>query len=98
MQHIKAGEGQTLIDIAMQYCGDAMRLFEIAELNNLDITDDLTGGQTLIVPDEEIDKNKIVIEFSKFDLVPSSKDDEADIIVRLEGIDYWAIEDDFVVQ
>lgn len=99
MRSIEIGEGQTLIDIAMQYCGDALRVFDVAELNGLQITDDLVPGEFLKVPDAEIDKEKITIEFSNYGLQPASRPDTFDEAGdEPEGIDYWAIDDDFIVQ
>lgn len=97
MQTIKAGEGQTLIDVAMQHLGEAALLFDVAELNGLQITDELTPGQLIILPDAAIDKLRVVREFSSRGLEPSSLYSD-DVFERLQGIDYWAIEDDFIVQ
>ena len=98
MQIIKVGEGQTLIDIAMQYCGDALRVFDVADLNGLQITDDLEPGSELKVPDAAIEKRAVVIEFSRLSLFPASIEDIDPGDEQLEGIDYWAIDDDFIVQ
>lgn len=90
-------EGQTLIDIAMQYCGDALAVADVAKLNGLGITDELTPGQTILIPDVAIDKVKIVEAFAG--LVPASKDDDDNVLDQvLDGIDYWIIEEDFIVQ
>ncbi|MGN6604570.1 MAG: LysM peptidoglycan-binding domain-containing protein [Ginsengibacter sp.] len=94
MRTITVSEGQTLLDIAMQYCGDASVLFDIADLNGLEVTDDLVPGQQLLVPDAEIDKQAVADAFSD-GIIPSSTDDN--IIPVDEGIEFWAIEDDFIV-
>jgi hypothetical protein len=44
-------DGQSIFDIALIACGDATAAYQIAILNNINITDDLTPGQELIVPD-----------------------------------------------
>ncbi len=100
MQVIKTGEGQTLLDIAMQYTGDVSRAVEIAHLNGLQLTDDLEAGMELQVPEAAIDKQYIAEAFAENDLHPASGETElpnADDEV-LEGIDYWTIEDDFIIQ
>jgi hypothetical protein len=51
MQTITAQERQTLLDIAIKYCGDAEAVFEIMNLNDVSITDVLQTGQTITVPD-----------------------------------------------
>ncbi len=39
---------QSLLDIAIQQCGDATAVFQLAVLNGLSITDDLEAGQTIV--------------------------------------------------
>lgn len=41
---------QNLLDIAIQESGTLASLFEIALLNNVSITDDLTAGQEIKIP------------------------------------------------
>jgi len=41
---------QTLIDVAIQSTGSVDAVFELAELNDISITDDLVPGSSLIVP------------------------------------------------
>lgn len=42
-------KGQSLLDVAIQSTGTIESLFEIAELNELSITDDLAAAQTVNV-------------------------------------------------
>lgn len=46
---IKAG--QSLVDVALQFCGDIDRVVEIAELNGLDVAFVATSSMELVVPD-----------------------------------------------
>ena len=41
---------QTLFDIAVQYCGDREAAFQIADINNLSLTEDLVAGSVIEVP------------------------------------------------
>jgi hypothetical protein len=43
-------QGQCLMDIAVQHCGDATAIFEIAALNNIEITGLLVEGTQLLIP------------------------------------------------
>lgn len=97
MRNIKTGEGQALVDIAMEYCGDALRVFELADLNNISVTQELQPGTSLIIPDSEIDKIKIIAAFTNEGLHPASKEDEFEDS-DFDGVDYWIIEEDFIVQ
>ena len=71
MQIIQSSEGQTLVDIAIEYCGDASKAMDIAILNGLDI-DDVSIGQTLQVPDLVIDKKAIVTSLADGNIAPAS--------------------------
>ncbi len=93
---IEIGEGQCLIDVAMQYCGNALRVFDIAALNDLlSITDIIEPGTLISIPETWIEDQKAEAVYSDTGLYPASVDEvQAEI---LDGIDYWIIEEDFVV-
>ena len=47
---MKALQGQSIIDIAIQELGSAEGAFALAVMNGISITDDLTPGQELALP------------------------------------------------
>ncbi len=96
MRSIKTGEGQTVIDIAMQYCGDAGKAVEICILNNVSITTEFAPGTILNVPDVVIENEKIVNEFADNLLVPASNDEEEEVLQG--GIGFMIIGNDFIVR
>jgi hypothetical protein len=98
MPSTKVSEGQTLLDIALQATGDLTRVFEIAGLNGIDITTDLTIGSTLVVPEPLIDKTYLVDLFTPVYRKPKSADNDIGQTKGREGIGFWIIGDDFVVQ
>ncbi|MGQ0739147.1 MAG: hypothetical protein ACT4OJ_08830 [Bacteroidota bacterium] len=98
MKSVKVLNGQTLVDIAVQELGDASRALEIAELNDRKITDDLAAGQLVNVPDYERERRSTVILFTDDANKPASGLTQEEIDARPEGIDYWILENDFVVQ
>ena len=100
MKTVEVLDGQTLVDIAAQELGDIDRVFEIAQLNEMNITDELTAGQEILVPDFEISKGNMVDLFADKANAPASSitESEGEDVVPQEGIDYWAIENDFVIQ
>jgi len=61
MRTIQVKNGQSLFDIAVQYCGSVSAVSDIIKLNNLSFTSDLTEGQKLNVPD--VLELKVVKEF-----------------------------------
>ena len=95
MKAVKIMYGQTVVDLAIQELGDAARVYDIAALNDISVTDDLQPGVMLWVPDPESDKGVIVQVFATAGNKPAS--DEGMQYTNLEGIDYWAIERKFVI-
>lgn len=47
--------GQTLMDLAIQYYGNASAIFDLANDNGLAVTDELHPGTALVVRDEKPD-------------------------------------------
>ena len=97
MQRIKINEGQTILDIAIQHCGDVELAYDLAVANGLNFSDDLIIGNEMVVFDVALEKKKVVEVFNNPNniLVPASRKDDAN--VALEGIGYWAIGVDLVV-
>jgi hypothetical protein len=89
--------GQTPLDICIQELGDPETLFKIAALNGIDPTADLLPGSEIKVIAAERTKQRIADVFAMNNLRPASSTDAEDIL-KPEGIDFWAIEDDFEVQ
>jgi hypothetical protein len=75
MQIITISEGQTLLDIAARYCGDASLAFDIAELNGINI-DDIVVGANINVPDYLINKKAIVEYLRERNVIPASALDD----------------------
>lgn len=86
--------GQTWVDIVLQELGDELRLFELCDLNDAGITDDLAPSTVVQAPEADASKATVVntlrarkpasIHYGTGDAQP-------------EGIEFWAIEFDFVV-
>lgn len=97
MKVVKVAPGQTLIDIAVQELGDWERLFEVAKLNKMNITDPLVADQEITVPAFARDKGEIVRVFTDPSNKPAS-DSHGSVENQInEGIDYWAIGTEFIV-
>ena len=50
-------EGQSIPDIAIQELGSIEGALDIALFNDISITDELTVGQEIIIPDQVVDSN-----------------------------------------
>jgi hypothetical protein len=98
MKNVPVLYGQTIIDIAIQELGDGNRAFELAQLNNISISDDLNAGQVIVVPDYDLANRYLVQLFSNPSNKPASGDNLSSGVLADVGIGYWALEVDFVVQ
>ena len=97
VKDVEAWEDQAAVDLAMQEGGTVESLVDFLALNGIGLTDDLTIGQRYkkpVVVDAKVTGvfNTIRRPASSY-TVPVEQLPE-----KLEGIDYWRIEDDFVVQ
>jgi hypothetical protein len=93
MQSIKAGIGQSLFDIALQYCGSIESAMDIALSASINVDTDTQTGTQFKVPD--VINTMIVDYYAKNNLVPATAINTDTIG---EGIGYWLIENDFIVQ
>jgi hypothetical protein len=86
--------GQTWADMVIQQLGDEERLFELVDLNGVGITNDLVPGTTITSAKTATNKASIVkaLALRKPGSLFRGIDDAAP-----EGIEYWAIEVDFIV-
>jgi len=66
-------ESQTLIDIAIQQCGSAEAAYDIALMNGLSVTDELTPGLELSIP--EIANKSIAAYYINNIIVPATVSD-----------------------
>lgn len=82
-----------MLDVSMQHCGDAAVSFAAAQLNGLSLTSDLQPGSIITLPDVAVDKQAIADAFNMNALVPAS----AIPADTNEGIGFWIIEYDFIV-
>lgn len=97
MRTIPVRDGQTLSDITIQETGDIHRVFEVAQLNGMSITDELTVGSLITVPDPAFDKLHVVAAFATQRHKPASALTAEDHAEIKGGIDYMGIQIDFKV-
>ena len=96
---VKVLAGQCLFDIAMQQLGSIEPVFALAGLNGNSITDDLLAGSKVnysLTPYSQ----KVLKIYQDNQYKPASglTVPGQPKPIMLEGIDYWGIEYDFVVQ
>lgn len=90
---VDVAEYQTLFDVAIQECGSIEAAYSFALLNNLSITDTMLAGVKLKGVDV-IDR-KIKTYYKSKGIYPATA--IVDTQIENEGIDYWAIEINFIV-
>ena len=98
---ITALHNQSLLDLALQHTGTIESVFEFAEANSLNITDEVQTGAPLTVPllGKGARNGDILAYYTAKNLQPATaftKEDEQ-VFERLEGISIWAINLDFIV-
>lgn len=92
---VRSLNGQALIDLTLQQLGDEARLFEMADLNVLGITERITVGALFQCPEVESGKKRIT---NLLQVKPPASSRAAVIPPPTEeGIEFWGIEFDFVV-
>lgn len=91
-------QGQSIFDIAVQYCGEAHAAFELAKINNITVTTSLVAGTTLLLP-KSLNEG-LTKYFKDGKHVPATAANLKTQVIEpiFSGIDYWAIENDFIVQ
>lgn len=88
-------QGQSFLDLVIQGTGDVYNAFEMALKNNRNLTDDLKIGEEIQA--SQITNNRVVNLFS-LSHKPATAFNKNDLPPVLEGISYWAINQDFIVQ
>jgi hypothetical protein len=92
---VKVLQGQSIFDIAIQELGSAEGAFDLAVLNGISITDELTPGQELALP--TVVNKQIASYYANKGLKPATALTLTNMPAALGGIDYWAIETAFMV-
>ncbi|KAB8153430.1 hypothetical protein EZY14_009360 [Kordia sp. TARA_039_SRF] len=96
-QKINIISQQTLFDVSIQLTGTIENVFDFAQENSLSITDSLDINTKVVMPNKKFEQNLTKEYYSKNNLKPST-DISFDQVTDLEGIDYWIIEENFIVQ
>ncbi len=87
-----AGNGQTAIDIALQECGAIEAVIGVCLATDVNAYDAIGTGNVAIAG--QVINSAVVKQFSDDNRKPASAYTGS---AEPEGIDYWAIEDDFIV-
>jgi LysM repeat protein len=97
---IKVLAGQSLINIACQYSGNAEAMPEIARINNLEYTQDLIPGMELKIPDTSTYENKSIAKyFENKAIYPATEMLDKDICnINDPGIGQMIIKQTFIVR
>lgn len=97
---ITALHNQSLFDIAIQHTGSVANAFAIAKANDMSITSFLTSGSKITIPSDVMINNDVknYIDAKKIQPATGTTEGTDNGVVELEGISYWIINKNFVVQ
>lgn len=91
---------QSFLDIAIQHTGSVESAFVLALQNNKSLTDELESGGSLIADSKQLIVNKDILSYYQSkNIQPATaiNNQLSTINDKPEGIDYWAIQMDFIV-
>lgn len=71
MRLVNALQGQTVFDIAVMACGDIAAACDIARLNDISETTQLSHGAIIVLPD--VVNRKVVDYYEKNNIVPATE-------------------------
>ncbi|MCQ2313282.1 MAG: hypothetical protein MJZ84_07550 [Paludibacteraceae bacterium] len=89
---------QSILDLSLQHCGSLEAAYALADGNGVSISDDLITGEQLLAP-KVMDKD-VTLHYGVNSIQPATHITNAeinDILSIGEGIEFWAIEFDFMV-
>ena len=93
---MKVLQGQSIFDIAVQELGSAEGAFDIALLNGQSVTDALEEGQEMKLT--ALVNKPIAAYYANKSLTPATSLTETQQNEALaEGIDFWAVETEFII-
>ncbi|GGG46943.1 hypothetical protein [Epilithonimonas arachidiradicis] len=90
---------QSLLDVAIQHTGSVQNAFEIAAANEMSLTDQLTAGKELIIPDSITQDVDIKNYYQSRAIQPATDiTQNGESEEQPEGISVWILNQNFIVQ
>jgi len=97
MKPIQILHNQSLLDIAIQHTGSVENAFKIAELNKIPVSETLTAGTSILIPDHVINDESILNYYKAKEIQPATSLTDVQSVIEYKGIGYMIIEDNFKV-
>lgn len=95
---IQVQHNQSLIDIAVQEYGSALAVFDLGFANGISITDNLTPGQKITLPKNNLINDDVANYFAgRGQKIATSISAELLLILNQTGIGFMEIENNFEV-
>lgn len=89
---------QSLLDVALQECGAFEAAFDLAERNDIALSDDLAAGRQLEYASEAVADKRTVASLAAYGARPATAVSPRDAaVVPWGGIGLMGIETDFIV-
>ena len=87
---------QSILDIALQYSGSIEAAYDLASLNHCALTDDLYAGEQLTLP--SVLDARTVQHYTTHRILPATGITSEEIEqIKIGGIGYWIIEQNFII-
>lgn len=102
MRQVPVYDGQSFLDISLQEYGTAEGVFHLCEANGQQPDDLPVPGTMMNIPDFPATKNDVARQVFQKAIIPVTlklnAGEEGEETDKPEGINYWGIEEDFIVQ
>ncbi|MPS74018.1 MAG: hypothetical protein E2590_12865 [Chryseobacterium sp.] len=92
---------QTWLDVSIYLFGTPEHGFELATLNGYSVTDEIPAGTTINIPEGKETNRLVLLSLQSNNSIPATAIENLtpdSPEPHLEGIGYWAIGDDNIIQ
>lgn len=98
MNQVIAIHNQNLLDIAIQEYGDVRAVFDLALVNDISITELLSPGQELLLPESQFVDGDILAYYKANNIKPATASPASVAEIKPTGIGYMIIEKTFKIK
>jgi len=93
----KVLHNQSILDIAIQHTGSVFNAFAIAIANDMAISETLTAGNSILIPDNVLNDESILNYYKAKDIQPATSLTDVQSVIEYKGIGWMKVGDQFKV-
>jgi len=94
---VKILHNQSILDIAVQHTGSVFNAFAIATANDMAVSEILTAGNSILIPDNVNNDESILNYYNAKNIKPATSLKDVQSVIEYKGIGYMIVEDNFKV-